>query len=223
MVRGAPRLSLGLATLGIRPGDRVALISESRPEWLATDLAVLVSGAVTVPVYPTLSAPQVRYILQDCGARLAVVSTREQLDKIQPIRHQLPTLEAILLMEEDASPAASVLSLATVRERGHARMIAEWGIAREFRDAARAVHPDHLATIIYTSGTTGEPKGVMLSHGNLISNVLASQAVLEVNADDIALSFLPLSHGFERLVSYLSSQTVSRSSSPSRSRPFAAT
>jgi long-chain acyl-CoA synthetase len=148
-------LSLGLATLGIRPGDRVALISESRPEWLATDLAVLVSGAVTVPVYPTLSAPQVRYILQDCGARLAVVSTREQLDKIQPIRHQLPTLEAILLMEEDASPAASVLSLATVRERGHARMIAEWGIARQFRDAARAVRPDHLATIIYTSGTTG--------------------------------------------------------------------
>ena len=102
-------------------------------------------------------------------------------------------------------------------------MIAEWGIAREFRDAARAVHPDHLATIIYTSGTTGEPKGVMLSHGNLISNVLASQAVLEVNADDIALSFLPLSHGFERLVSYLYLANGVTIVFAGRSRPFAAT
>ena len=200
---GLRDLALGLGTLGVRPGDRVAIISDSRPEWLLTDLAVLTTGAVTVPVYPTLSASQVRYILQDCGARLAVVSNREQLEKFQQVRHQLPLLEAVLMIDGDAPGAASVVTLASVRERGHARMVAEWGTAREFRDTARAVRPEQLATIIYTSGTTGEPKGVMLSHGNLISNLLASQAMLHVHSADVALSFLPLSHGFERLVSYL--------------------
>ncbi len=178
----------------------MAIVSESRPEWLLADLALLAAGAVTVPVYPTLSAQQVQYILADSGARLAIVSNAEQLAKIQHVRHQLPRLEAILLFDGDSSPAASVLSFATVLERGHARMVAEWGIAREFRDAARRVRPEQLATIIYTSGTTGEPKGVMLSHGNLIANLLASQSVLEVGEGDVALSFLPLSHGFERLV-----------------------
>jgi long-chain acyl-CoA synthetase len=200
---GLRDLSLGLGALGIGPGDRVAIVSESRPEWLLTDLALVVAGAVTVPVYPTLSGPQVQYILADCGARLAVVSTVEQLAKIQPIRHQLPNLEAIVLLDGDPAPAASVISFASVLERGHARMVGEWGIARQFRDAARAVRPEQLATIIYTSGTTGEPKGVMLSHGNLVANLLASEAVLPVGEDDVALSFLPLSHSFERLVSYL--------------------
>ncbi len=181
----------------------MAIVSESRPEWLLADLALLAAGAVTVPVYPTLSAQQVQYILADSGARLAIVSNAEQLAKIQHVRHQLPRLEAILLFDGDPSPAASVLSFATVLERGHARMVAEWGIAREFRDAARRVRPEQLATIIYTSGTTGEPKGVMLSHGNLIANLLASQSVLEVGESDVALSFLPLSHGFERLVAFL--------------------
>ena len=193
-------MSLGLATLGIRPGDRVALISESRPEWLATDLAVLVSGAVTVPVYPTLSAPQVRYILQDCGARLAVVSTREQLDKIQPIRHQLPTLEAILLMER-ASGDALLSSLARIDPRARAcRMVAEWAraVCAMPRVASSRDPPPHLHV-----GDDRRAQGVMLSHANLISNVCRLAGGGEVNADDIALSFLPLSHGFERLVSYL--------------------
>jgi long-chain acyl-CoA synthetase len=196
-------LSLGLSAFGVTSGDRVAIVSESRPEWLLADLALQAAGAVTVPVYPTLAAQQVQYILADSGARLAIVSNKEQLAKIQHVRHQLPRLEAILLFDGDPSPAASVLSFATVLERGHARMVAEWGIAREFRDAARRVRPEQLATIIYTSGTTGEPKGVRLSHGNLIANLLASQSVLEVDESDVALSFLPLSHGFERLVVYL--------------------
>ena len=196
-------VSLGLTAVGVGVGDRVAIMSESRPEWLLADLAILMAGGVTVPIYPTLSAPQARYILQDCGARLAIVSTAEQLDKIQRVRHELPHLEAILMFAPDATTAASVLSFASVAERGHARMVAEWGIARQFRDAARAVRPEQLATIIYTSGTTGEPKGVLLTHGNLIANLLAGQAALEVTSEDIALSFLPLSHGFERMVSYI--------------------
>jgi long-chain acyl-CoA synthetase len=196
-------VSLGLSALGIRAGDRVAIMSESRPEWLLADLAILVMGAVTVPVYPTLSAAQASYILKDSGARLAIVSSPDQLDKLQNVRHELPDLEAVVMFDSLPTPAASVLSFASIAERGHARLVTEWGVAREFRDAARAVQPSQLATIIYTSGTTGEPKGVMLSHGNLVANLVAGDAVLDVSADDIALSFLPLSHGFERMVSYI--------------------
>ena len=197
-------LSLGLRSLGMASGDRVAMIAESRPEWILSDLAVLTGGAVTVPIYPTLSAPAARYILQDSGARLAIVSTRQQLEKIQEVRHQLPALEKIVVM--DAAAAAdspSALSLDVVMARGHARIAGEWGAAREFQEGARAVSPTALATIIYTSGTTGEPKGVMLTHANLVANLRAAAEVLEVGADDVALSFLPLSHAFERMVSYV--------------------
>ena len=200
-------LSLGVRALGISAGDRVAIISESRPEWLLCDLAVLTAGAVTVPIYPTLSASQARYILQDSGARLAIVSTRLQLEKVQEVRHLLPALEAVVAMDGAAAagvPAStSVLPLEDVERRGHVRMTGEWGAAREFRDGARAVSADDLATIIYTSGTTGEPKGVMLTHANLVANMRAASAALEISQDDVALSFLPLSHGFERMVSYV--------------------
>jgi long-chain acyl-CoA synthetase len=200
-------LSLGFRALGIERGDRVAIIAESRPEWLLCDLAVLTAGAVTVPIYPTLSSSQAKYILHDSGARLAVVSTKLQLEKIQEVRHLLPSLEAVVLM--DASAAAvppgspSVLALDEVERRGHARMTGEWGAGRGFRDDARAIAPEDLATIIYTSGTTGEPKGVMLTHGNLVSNMRATADALKISQDDVALSFLPLSHGFERMVAYV--------------------
>jgi long-chain acyl-CoA synthetase len=199
-------LSLGLRALGISRGDRVAIVSETRPEWLLSDLAVLTAGAVTVPIYPTLSAGQARYILQDSGARLAMVSTRLQLEKVQEVRHQLPALEAVVVMDAVTAASAgtsSVLSLEEVERRGHARMTGEWGAAKGFRDDARTVKPDDLATIIYTSGTTGEPKGVMLTHDNLVSNMRAASEALDISQDDVALSFLPLSHGFERMVSYV--------------------
>jgi long-chain acyl-CoA synthetase len=199
-------LSLGFRALGISAGDRVAIVSESRPEWLLCDLAVLTAGAVTVPIYPTLSASQARYILHDSGARLAIVSTRLQLEKLQEVRHLLPALESVVAMDEVASgtpPSTSALALSDIERRGHARMTAGWGAAREFRDGARAVVADDLATIIYTSGTTGEPKGVMLTHGNLVANMRAASAALEISQDDVALSFLPLSHAFERMVAYV--------------------
>lgn len=198
-------LSLGFSALGVAAGDRVALVSESRPEWLFTDLAVLAAGGVLVPIYPTLSAGQIKYILEDSGARVAVVSSKQQLDKLQEIRHQLPALEAIVVIDTAAAPAGSpsLFALDAVAERGHARMTGEWGVGREFRDAARRVTPDHLATIVYTSGTTGEPKGVMLSHGNLTANLYAGATALEIRPDDVSLSFLPLSHAFERMVSYI--------------------
>jgi len=196
-------VSLGLSSLGIGRGDRVVIMSESRPEWLLVDLAALAFGAVVVPVYSTLTAAQARYIIQDAGARIAFVSTAEQLEKLQRIRHELPTLEAIITFDPIAGVSTSILGLDAVAHRGHARLMGEWGVGREFRDKAREIRPADLATIIYTSGTTGEPKGVMLSHHNLISNLLSGHTIVPVDENDISLSFLPLSHSFELLVSYV--------------------
>jgi long-chain acyl-CoA synthetase len=196
-------LALGLSSFGIAAGDRVALMSESRPEWLMCDMAILTLGAVTVPIYPTLHRGQARYILADCGAKLAIVSSREQLEKIQAVRHLVPELEAIIVMDAQSAPGASIFSLEDLARRGHTQMNAEWGAGKSFRDNARGVRPSQLATIIYTSGTTGEPKGVMLTHANLLSNLFAAHEVLDLHEDDVALSFLPLSHAFERMASFL--------------------
>ena len=196
-------ISLGLAAFGVGPGDRVAIVSESRPEWVMSDLAILARGAITVPVYPTLSPALVRYILADCGARLAIVSTRLQAEKVQEVRHQLPALEAVIVMEEAAAAKVSVVGLDALQRRGHEQINAQWGAGKDFRDIARNVRPEDIATIIYTSGTTGEPKGVTLTHANLMSNLIAATEVLPVGVDDIALSFLPLSHALERMASYL--------------------
>jgi long-chain acyl-CoA synthetase len=196
-------VSLGLSGLGMTRGDRVAIVSESRPEWVIADLAIVTGGGVTVPVYPTLSAGQARYILKDSAARIVVCSTRAQLEKIQEVRHQLPSIEAIVVMETGAEAGPSVLTFDELAARGHGRMMGEWGAGRQFRDAARALQPGDLATIIYTSGTTGDPKGVMLTHANLVSNMMAGAEALDVHQEDVALSFLPLSHAFERMVSYI--------------------
>jgi long-chain acyl-CoA synthetase len=197
-------VSLGLGALGVEAGDRVAIVSESRPEWLIADLGILCGGAITVPLYPTLSAPQARYILHDSSCRVAIVSTRVQLEKIQEVRHHLPSLSAVVLIDGFSdSDSPSVMSFDALAERGHARLTAEWGAGRDFREKTRAITTNNLATIIYTSGTTGEPKGVMLTHANLVSNMVAGAKVLGVMHEDVALSFLPLSHAFERLVSYI--------------------
>ena len=193
-------LALGLEALGVVAGDRIGIMSESRPEWLTADLAVQLLGGVTVPVYPTLTPPQAAAILADAGARFVFVSSTEQLARIQSARARVPSVETVMTFDPNA--AADVPSLEDIAARGHARMVAEWGIGRQFRDRARAIRPDQLATIIYTSGTTAEPKGVMLSHRNLISNLLAVRPMIVVDIDDVSLSFLPLSHSFERLASY---------------------
>jgi long-chain acyl-CoA synthetase len=196
-------LSLGLGELGVAAGDRVAVIAESRPQWCVTDLAVLTAGGVTVPVYPTLTSGQVRYILNDCAARVAVVSNRAQVEKIAGIRAQLSGLATVVVMDADGQPwPEGVLTFADVATRGHQRLITGTAEARLFKERAAVIARDALATIIYTSGTTGEPKGVMLTHDNLLSNVEAAVGVLGVTDEDVALSFLPLSHAFERMVVY---------------------
>jgi long-chain acyl-CoA synthetase len=194
-------LALGLAGMGVRRGDRVALLSENRYEWAVTDLAVLGLGAVTVPIYPTLTAQQVRHVLRDSGARIAVVSTPAQLDKVRQVAGTLPALEAIVAMEPAPPEADGVRSFRSVALAGEQQRQAR---PEAFRDAANAVQPDDLATIIYTSGTTGDPKGAMLTHGNICSNVAACLKVVDLESHELCLSFLPLCHIFERMAGQFS-------------------
>ena len=200
-------LGLGFESLGMQRGDRVALLSESRPEWLLADFAILTAGAITAPIYTTLSTDQVAFILRDSGATLAVASTSAQAAKLVTASAHAPALQTIVVMDALTEPVAAtglrVLSLAEVAELGHRRLRDGWGVAREFHDRARSVRPDEVATIIYTSGTTGEPKGVMLTHANLIANLQGVLAMLDLSDADVALSFLPLCHAFERIVAYV--------------------
>ena len=197
-------LSLGLEDIGVRAGDRVAILADSRPEWTITDLATLTAGAVTVPVYATLPPGQVGYILADAGARVVVVEDDSQAAKVRQERHRLPELETVIVMEPGAEGVQSrEHSLAEVADRGHRRVMTENGLGRGYKERSQAIDPDALATIIYTSGTTGHPKGVMLSHHNLVANIVDVDQVIDITDDDTALSFLPLSHVFERMVVYL--------------------
>ena len=202
-------LSLGFSSLGMARGDRVALVADNRPEWVLTDLAIQAAGAVTVPMYPTLSPEQIGFILRDSGATLAVVSTRLLFEKLSRAAVDAPALRTLVLMDVPASwspqlprPDLTALSLADVAGRGHKQILDNWGVARKFHDDAKAVQPQDLATIVYTSGTTGEPKGVMLTHANLTANVAGVCGVLDLGVEDRGLSFLPLCHAFERMVVY---------------------
>ncbi len=191
------RTCAGLKELDLQPGDRMAILSENRPEWAIADYACLAARLVDVPIYPTLTASQTAYILRDAGAKGIFVSSANHLAKVLGIRDQLPDLRHIILF--DGTPGTDrATTLATLEARGAA------AVARhdDWRAEALAVAPDDVATLIYTSGTTGEPKGVMLSHGNITSNVVASLQTLPLNEHDEFLSFLPLCHIFERMVGH---------------------
>lgn len=190
-------LALGLAALGVTRGERVALLSENRYEWAITDLATLGQGAVTVPIYPTLIAPQVRYILDNAEARVCVVSTPAQLEKLLAVADTLPRLTHILLIDPPpASRDERVRAWSAVLADGERRAAMD---PDAFRALVEGTKPGDLATIIYTSGTTGDPKGAMLTHQNIASNVEAALQVVNLRSDDTCLSFLPLCHIFERM------------------------
>ena len=197
-LRAVDELSAGLCELGVLPGDRVAILAENRPEWAFADLAALTAAAVDVPIYATLTAPQILYILKDCQAKAMFVSGAAQAAKVAAIRAQVPSLAHVVTMDD--APAEGTLTLAAVRERGRAVLARDPAAARARLPAVKA---DDVATIIYTSGTTGEPKGVMLTHRNIVSNVEAAIAAFPVfGPEDVALSFLPLCHIFERMAGY---------------------
>ncbi len=196
-------LSLGLYGLGVRRGDRVAIISESRPEWTLVDLAALSIGAAIVPIYPTLTEDQVHHILSDSGARVCVVSDEDQLDKIRPHTATLTALERVITIDPpERDTDAAILTLDSVEATGRAHDTVDPGLGERL---AAEVAEDDLATLIYTSGTTGRQKGVMLTHRNFTSNIDGSFFAGDVDLftnEDVALSYLPLSHIFERTVVY---------------------
>jgi long-chain acyl-CoA synthetase len=187
----------GLRALGLEPGDRVAILSENRPEWAIADYACLSIRCADVPVYPTLPARQIEHVLRDSGAAAVFVSSREQLAKIREIQPHLSALRHIIAMNADAM-GEGVTAFSDLLARGAAAAPPE----DEWRREALAAMPDDLATIIYTSGTTGDPKGVMLTHGNIASNVAAGLSRLDIGPRDECLSFLPLSHIFERMAGH---------------------
>ena len=191
--------AIGLSSIGVKPGDRVAILSENRPEWAIADYACLTSGVTDVPIYPTLPPDQVAFILKDSGSVAVFVSTAEQASKIAEVRSQVPSLMHVISFDE-SGPSAD-MTLASLEHRGAAAETPD--STAEYHRVSESVKPDDLATLIYTSGTTGNPKGVMLTHNNIHTNVEASRARMPFAGDDVALSFLPLSHIFERMGDYL--------------------
>jgi len=185
-----------LEDLGVAAGDRVMLLSDNRPEWHLVDLAVLGLGAVDVPVYATLTPEQIAYQVNDSGATVAVADNRVQMEKFLAIRDRCPDLEHLVQIEGPCEDGVHSLKALVDSSLGG-------NVGDRFWQRASEVDPSALMTIIYTSGTTGEPKGVMLTHDNLVQNVLHSAHRVPVRRDDVALEFLPLCHVLERMVGYI--------------------
>ena len=196
--RTVEELAMGLLALGIEKGDRIAILSENRPEWAFADLASLAIGAIDVPIYPNLTSEQALYLLNDSESKAVFVSDPEQAAKVAETRGRAPTLEHVIRMQEGSFPPGTI-GLGEVCEKGRAALRDS---PEAVRERAALVEPDDLATIIYTSGTTGKPKGVMLTHSNLVSNVVASHKILPVGPESVVLSFLPLCHVFERMAGH---------------------
>ncbi len=190
-------LAVAFKTLGIGGGDRVALLSTNRPEWVMADLAILALGAVSVPIYPTSPAAQVQYVLHHSGARLIVIGDGGQLEKVNSIWDQCPALERAILIEGAVpSERSRIIPWTSFKSQGEGQ--GEEGL-QAVRETVRAIDPRSMATVVYTSGTTGPPKGAMLSHDNLVAMAVSVTSILDVDENDSSLSFLPLSHIAERL------------------------
>lgn len=189
-------LARGLERLGLGTGDRLAILSDNRLEWALTDYAALGLGAVSVPIYPTLLENDLEYILRDSGSRGIVVSTADQLRKICNIRAQLPELRFVLVMDAIEAGADAEPWWDVVRRETGAETLA-W-----FTSLAHKAKAGDVATILYTSGTTGNPKGVLLTHANIVSNIQATIDMFPMSAGDVGISFLPLSHILERMLDY---------------------
>jgi long-chain acyl-CoA synthetase len=191
-------ISLGLRELGIQPGDKVAIVSENRPEWALADYACLTARATDVPIYPTLTAKQTEYILRDSESVAVFCSTAAQVDKVLESKGSLPGLKHIIAFDGDAARRPGVTALSAVESKGRAVAAKH----PSWKQEALSAQPDDLATLIYTSGTTGDPKGVMLTHHNIWSNVQAVLQMIPIGGGDECLSMLPLSHSYERMVDY---------------------
>lgn len=191
-INDACAISRGLLSLGIKKGDAVGLISNNRPEWNIADLGMLQVGIINVPIYTTLSGPEIEFILNDCKAKLVITGDKHLYEKVNSIRSKVPSLMNVYCIDQitDASNYSDILA------KGNSSSL-------NLDELMNEIKPNDLATILYTSGTTGTPKGVMLSHNNIVSNILASEHLCPVGPGDRALSFLPLCHSYERMLTYL--------------------
>ncbi|REJ76347.1 MAG: long-chain fatty acid--CoA ligase [Acidobacteria bacterium] len=197
MFQRANRIACGLRAIGIEKGDRVAILAPNSPDWTITDAACQISGVIDVPIYTTLAPASVEYIIRDSGARVLFIDSGDTLDKLRGNLARCESLDHIVVFEGSAEGA---ISLEELMERGTERSESDPGL---IETAMSEIGKDDIATLIYTSGTTGEPKGVMLTHENLLSNVIDAGEKYGFTEEDIPLSVLPLSHVFERTGMYL--------------------
>lgn len=192
-INQAEETAIGFLEMGLKPGDKVALISNNRPEWHIIDLAIAVSGMINVPIYPTITEEDYQYIMNDAEVKLCIVSDSELLSKVNSIKENVKSLQGVYTLD-------------SVKESKHWTDIRSKGEGKDnsvLKPIMESVKSEDLATLIYTSGTTGRPKGVMLSHKNLVSNSLSSRKRLPVDSNSKSLSFLPLCHVYERMVCYM--------------------
>ncbi len=189
--------SLGLKDIGLNREEKLILLSENRPEWIIVDLATLCLGGITVPVYTSLVPSQIEYIIDDSDAKVVVCSNKELWSKLEEIRSRLIKVSHFIIMEKEAPPG--ILTYQEVLEKG-SRLDKDKPYL--FEEISLSIKPSDTASIIYTSGTTGIPKGVMLTHANFVSNIKSCASILEFSAEDTVLSFLPLSHVLERMVTF---------------------
>jgi len=195
------QVAAALEGRGIIRGDRVAILSENRPEWAMTDYGCLCAGVLDVPIYATLTPSQVAYLLRDSGARIVFASDGEQMQKALDAVAEIGGDASVVVFDPPSVLPAGVVSWQAFLDSGRTR--ADSWSDEDFRAAAQRAQPDDTATLLYTSGTTGDPKGVMLSHNNVASNVRAADMVFDISDADNTVSFLPLSHILQRMVDYL--------------------
>ncbi|MBK6724007.1 MAG: long-chain fatty acid--CoA ligase [Acidobacteria bacterium] len=201
VVERIKRIAMGLAAMGVKAGDRVAIISENRPEWSFVDLAILSLRAVNVPIYTTQAVEQIRFILENSGAKMLFISGKKLWKHAENAIQSVEQLEKLVFFDIDSKPDDSrAITLADVEAKGDAHRRIDADVVER---SLAEIEPNDLATIIYTSGTTGEPKGVMLTHDNFVSNVVAVSKGLPIKSTDRSLAVLPLSHIFERTVFYV--------------------
>lgn len=192
-LNNANLISKGLLKLGIKPGEKIAMISNNRPEWNIMDIGILQIGAIDVPVYPTITEKDYKFIFNDAEVKLCIVSDEDLLNKVKNIIDDIPSLTDIYTFNEVAGAKhwSEIMKLGENEENS------------QLDELKQSITEDDLATLIYTSGTTGTPKGVMLSHKNLVQNAIGSKPRLPISSNEVGLSFLPVCHVYERMILYL--------------------
>ncbi len=194
--------AVGLRELGVERGQRIGILSENRIEWVVADFAITSMGAIDVPIFPTLTGQQSAYIFNNCDAQVVVLSNRMQLNKILKVKDELPNVKHIIVMNDDIEAEESFVSKFSDVVRKGASTLSQQARTAWFEEQAKLVQPEDLLTLIYTSGTTGNPKGVMLTHRNLVANIYGCADALPLSASDTLLSYLPMCHAYERASGY---------------------